>query len=324
MRRRLLYCVLLFALAPIGYAASAPAFPTNFAWLDDPHTTTDPTTTDPTTTDLTTTDLTTTDLTTTDLTTTDLTTTDLTTTDLTTTDLTTTDLTTTDTTTTDTSTTTSTTTVPNSPPSPPAPPQATTVPPTTTAPGVTIPPSVTNLTATAGDGTVKLTYEIPAAVDHVVIRRSADDDPEHVVYRGTATTFTDRGLQNGIEYRYVVTSVDAAGHNSADVAIAVTPKRNLLRSPKEGARLRKAPKLVWLRDTEASYYNLQLYRGSRKILSVWPKKPTRALPRKWKFEGHSYSLVPGVYTWFVWPGYGPRSNVDYGDMMGSRTFRIVR
>jgi hypothetical protein len=189
---------------------------------------------------------------------------------------------------------------------------------------VTIPPSVTNLTATAGDRSVKLTYEIPSVLDHVVISRSAADDPEHVVYRGTSTTFTDRGLSNGTAYRYVVTGVDGAGHNSAGVAIAVTPKRNLLRSPKEGARLRKAPKLVWFRDSEASYYNLQLYRGSRKILSAWPKKPTRVLPRKWRFEGHSYSLAPGIYTWFVWPGYGARSAVDYGDLMGSRTFRIVR
>jgi hypothetical protein len=26
----------------------------------------------------------------------------------------------------------------------------------------------------------------------------------------------------------------------------------------------------------------------------------------------------------VWPGYGARSAVDYGELMGSRTFRIVR
>jgi hypothetical protein len=175
-----------------------------------------------------------------------------------------------------------------------------------------------------GDGLVKLTYKIPADVDHVVIKRSAINDGEQVVYSGTATTFTDRGLINGVQYRYVVTCVDDAGNDSAGVAIVLVPKKNFLRAPKDGARVRKPPKLVWSINREASYYNVQVYRGKIKILSVWPKKPTRALTKRWRFEGRSYSLVPGLYTWFVWPGYGARSAVDYGDLMGSRTFRIVR
>jgi hypothetical protein len=175
-----------------------------------------------------------------------------------------------------------------------------------------------------GDGLVKLTYEIPAGVDHVLIKRSTSSDAEQVVYSGKATTFTDRGLSNGIQYRYLVTCVDDAGNNSAGVAIVLVPKKNLLLAPKDGARLRKPPKLAWSGNREAAYYNVQVFRGNIKILSIWPKKPTRALTKKWKFEGHTYSLVPGVYTWFVWPGYGARSNADYGEMMGSRTFRIVR
>jgi hypothetical protein len=171
---------------------------------------------------------------------------------------------------------------------------------------------------------VKLTYEIPAGVDHVVLMRSASGGGEQAVYNGKATTFTDRGLSNGIEYRYVVTCVDDAGNTSAGVAIVVRPKKNFLRAPKDGARLRKAPKLVWSRTTEADYYNVQLYRGKIKILSAWPRKPTRVLAKKWRFRGRSYSLVPGVYTWYVWPGYGARSAVDYGELLGSRRFQIIR
>jgi hypothetical protein len=175
-----------------------------------------------------------------------------------------------------------------------------------------------------GDGLVKLTYKIPADIDHVVIRRSASIEGERIVYSGKATTYTDRGLTNGDQYRYVVTCVDGAGNDSAGVAIVLVPRKNFLRTPKDGARLRKPPKLAWAINREASYYNVQLFRGKIKILSVWPAKPTRALTKKWRFSGRRYSLVPGAYTWFVWPGYGARSHADYGDLMGSRTFRIVR
>ena len=118
--------------------------------------------------------------------------------------------------------------------------------------------------------------------------------------------------------------VDAAGNHSAGVAAVIVPRRNLLKSPKDGARLRKAPKLTWALDSEAAYYNAQLLLNGKKILSVWPTSPAFALKKTWRYEGRKYTLAPGLYTWFVWPGYGARSAVDYGELMGSRTFRIVR
>jgi hypothetical protein len=357
--RRLAYALLLLALPAIGYAASAPAFPARFlgfdrpsALADDPTTsdttptTTDttPTTTDttPTTTDTTptTTDTTptTTDTTptTTDTTptTTDTTptTTDTTptTTDTTptTTDTTptTTDTTptTTDTTPTTTTTVPSTSTVPSGEPAPPPPPRTTTVAPTTTAsPTAPTPPPVQGLKAVVGDGSVTLTYNIPAGADHVVIKRSTAGGAAELVYNGTAETFTDRGLANGTEYRYVVASVNKAGNESAGVAILLVPRRNLLRAPKDGARLKKAPKLMWARDGEASYYNVQVMRKGVKILSVWPKGATYKLRRTWKYRGHKYTLKAGAYQWYVWPGYGRRSQVVYGQLLGTRSFRIV-
>ena len=147
---------------------------------------------------------------------------------------------------------------------------------------------------------------------------------ENVVYTGTGSSYTDRGLTNGVEYRYVVEAVDAAGNHSVGVAAVIVPRRNLLKSPKDGAKLRKAPKLIWIVDAEAQYYNAQLLLNGKKVLSVWPVRPAYALKKSWKFEGRKYTLKPGVYTWFVWPGYGPRSDVNYGNLMGSRTFQIVR
>lgn len=174
-----------------------------------------------------------------------------------------------------------------------------------------------------GDGAVKLTYAIPAGVDHVVIKRRAGDGAEKLAYSGNQQTFTDRGLSNGIEYRYVVICVNDAGNESAGVAIVLVPRRNLLRSPKDGARLRKAPKLIWTRDAEANYYNAQLLRNGVKILSVWPKRPSYKLKKSWSFGGHKYNLKPGVYQWYVWPGYGPRAQVAYGQMLGTKSFRIL-
>jgi len=186
-----------------------------------------------------------------------------------------------------------------------------------------IPPSVRNLKGVVGDGSVKLTYDIPAGVVHVVIKRRAGNGAEELAYSGNQETFSDRGLSNGVEYRYVVICLNKAGNESAGVAIVLVPRQNLLRAPKDGARLRKAPKLVWARNGEASYYNAQILRNGVKILSVWPTGPSYKLKTSWKYRGRSYKLKPGVYQWFVWPGYGPRAQVVYGQLLGTRTFRIL-
>ena len=97
-----------------------------------------------------------------------------------------------------------------------------------------------------------------------------------------------------------------------------------MRSPKDGARLRKTPTLVWLADAGANYYNVQLYRGSVKTLSAWPRKARLALRKTWKFGGRKYTLTPGPYRWYVWPGFGARAAVNYGEMLGFSSFTIVR
>jgi hypothetical protein len=82
--------------------------------------------------------------------------------------------------------------------------------------------------------------------------------------------------------------------------------------------------LAWEADKKASYYNAQLIRDGEKILSAWPRKPRYVLRKRWRFGGRTYSLTPGIYHWYVWPGYGARSDVTYGELIGTRTFEIVR
>jgi hypothetical protein len=187
------------------------------------------------------------------------------------------------------------------------------------------PANVTNLKAEAGDRQVRLSWQIPAGVDHVVVNRAltAGGDAQ-LVYTGKATSFRDRGVANGLEYRYTVVSVDRSGTESAGVAVVAVPKRNLLRSPKDGARLKKPPKLAWVKNPEASYYNVQLFRGQVKILSIWPVAASAAVKRTWKYQGTRYTLTKGVYRWYVWPGFGARSAIDYGELMGSSSFEMIR
>ncbi len=122
----------------------------------------------------------------------------------------------------------------------------------------------------------------------------------------------------------MIVSVAPNGQQSAGVAAVALPKPSLLRSPKDGARLKKPPKLLWAKNSEAAYYNVQLFRGKVKILSTWLVPASLALKRTWKYQGRRYTLTRGVYRWYVWPGFGARSAVDYGDLLGSRSFEITR
>jgi hypothetical protein len=74
----------------------------------------------------------------------------------------------------------------------------------------------------------------------------------------------------------------------------------------------------------ARYYNVQLFRDGRKILSAWPLRARYQLNRRWTYRGQVHRLVTGKYRWLVWPGFGPRSKADYGRRIGPSTFEVRR
>ncbi len=143
-----------------------------------------------------------------------------------------------------------------------------------------------------------------------------------MVYSGPGDSFLDRRLRNGRRYRYVVSLIDQAGNRSTDSASAV-PTSSPLLTPAAGARLSAPPLLSWRRVRRADYYNVQLLRGRRKVLSRWPTAREFQLKRRWRFAGKARRLVPGRYCYFVWPGFGPRAHRDYGRLLGVRCFRIT-
>jgi hypothetical protein len=82
------------------------------------------------------------------------------------------------------------------------------------------------------------------------------------------------------------------------------------------------PLLRWMPLPRARYYNVQLFRGRRKILSAWPAVAQYQLKLRWSYRGRRQRLSPGRYRWAVWPGFGPRSKADYGKRVVNSTFQI--
>jgi hypothetical protein len=182
-------------------------------------------------------------------------------------------------------------------------------------------PPAPEVTTTPGDRAVQLEWTTTSGVQAEVTRFS--DGQSEVVYRGTGNSYTDRAVRNEQRYRYVATLIDQAGNRASGEAGAV-PTASPLLTPSAQAKLTAAPLLTWRKVRRASYYNVQLFRGTRKILSRWPRANQLQLKHRWRYAGKTRRLVAGRYCWYVWPGYGARKKRDYGHMLGKRCFRIVR
>ena len=217
---------------------------------------------------------------------------------------------------------------PGSPPPPPGtpPPPAPTQPPLS-APDTTPPRDVSGVRAQSGDRLVVVTWALPpdSDLDRIVVTRSLSSSgaPKTVVFTGRATRLADRAVRNSVEYRYALVSYDRAGNRSAGVAVVARPTASALLAPANGARTARPPRLAWVRVANATYYNVQVSRGATKILSAWPAATHLALKRTWRYGGRRQSLVPGAYRWYVWAGFGPRSQRRYGALLGERTFVVT-
>jgi hypothetical protein len=186
------------------------------------------------------------------------------------------------------------------------------------------------LTAAAdpGDQNVALSWQAGgdvAAIASIQVTRSGGTKAAgaDTVYTGSGTGFTDKHLKNGVRYTYTITARDLAG-NASVTTISTTPAARLL-GPALNAHLTTPPMLSWTAAPSATYYNVQLFRGTgRKVLSLWPAQASVQLRQTWRFEGHRYRLKPGKYRWYVWPGVGRRKAGRYGHMIGSGTFVVMR
>jgi hypothetical protein len=182
-------------------------------------------------------------------------------------------------------------------------------------------PPQLNVTVDPGDGVVLLSWPVSPTLTLVQIQRAPGlrGGSHSVVHRGDSGSYRDAQVRNGVRYRYTITVRDQAG-NITIRTFTVKPGLRLL-TPAPGAAV-STPVLTWTPVRGADYYNVQLFRGG-KILSTWPSQARLRLARTWIFAGRRYRLTPGRYRWYVWPGFGVRSGVRYGPLIGSRSF-VVR
>ena len=212
-----------------------------------------------------------------------------------------------------------------------------------------IPPVLSELKATGGNRSVTLSWRASPDTESLEVMRTpgVGTDAPTSVFRGLAGGFMDARVENGVRYSYEVRAYDAAGNRATQTAVgvpvatgsdaappgptagapqrgAVRPGRARLLSPRPGALVRPGhpPRLEWTPVRGARYYNLQLWRNGRKVLSTWPARAHYQLKRKWRFGGRVWRFERGRYRWLVWPGYGPRSKGDYGRRIGPSTFRV--
>jgi hypothetical protein len=173
--------------------------------------------------------------------------------------------------------------------------------------------------AGAVDGSVLLRSRSSADVE-IARAPGSRGRTSSVIYRGRSGSFRDVRVRDGASYTYTVTARDQAGNTTVrTVSIIAGPR---LLAPTSEARLTAPPLLRWTPVRGASYYNVQLYRGT-KILTLWPARTSLRLKRAWRFDGRFYRLTPGRYRWYVWPGFGSHAAVRYGSLIGGGRFVVV-
>ncbi len=184
-------------------------------------------------------------------------------------------------------------------------------------------PAAAKVQVTPGKRRVDLSWTLPNDAHSVTVSRSLQSGGAApvVVYSGGASSFLDKGLKNGVKYRYAVTDQDQAG-NSTTTVIRAIPTGSSLR-PFVGTVVSSPPLLTWKKIRRARYYNVQLFFGRKKVLSTWPRTANLQLKSRWHFRGRTYALGAGHYRWYVWPGFGPPSAHDYGKRLGRSSFRVA-
>ena len=195
----------------------------------------------------------------------------------------------------------------------------------------TTPPALSDLTASAGANraaTLRWNAGTDAQTVSVVRRPGDGAAPVRAVLDGpgTAHEVSDGPLTAGMTYTYTVTVRDAAGNaaSASTTATAPAPAPAASQAAAKAKAKAKRPTLSWRARPKAKYYNLQLFRNGRKILSDWPTTTRYVLRASWRYRGHTHKLRAGRYRWYVWPGYGPRSAHRYGRLLAKGAVTVAK
>jgi hypothetical protein len=189
-------------------------------------------------------------------------------------------------------------------------------------------PALTDVTATTGPGRADIRWAAGAdAVRVTVVRESpgAGVPAKTVADLPAATTAADTDLAPATTYTWTVTAVDAAGNAASQRATATTPLA--LTQPAGGTAGKSAKpraiQLRWSKVRGAGYYNIQVFRGHRKVLSAWPARARFRVAASWRYRGRTERLVAGrTYRWYAWAGFGVRSAHRYGRLLAHGRFTV--
>jgi hypothetical protein len=207
--------------------------------------------------------------------------------------------------------------------------------------GDTVPPdNVSDVRAIVGNLAVSLSWKPPNKdFDHVDIVQSPgrSGTEDSVVYSGKKSSFVANGLTNGVEYRFLLIAYDKAGNRASGVAVVALAQQQTLLAPPNGAVISAAPLVKWKPVKGARYYNAQIWfepagsgravlaaAAARKVMSVWPTKPSFKMKKSWRFGGKKFTLKQGRYLLYIWPGVGPKSANRYGKLLVQAEFTISR
>ena len=126
---------------------------------------------------------------------------------------------------------------------------------------------------------------------------------------------------------------DADTPPGAQEATATSPSPATPAMPPTGAELAQAfgglvspaaadwlawqrPTLRWKGRAGSSYYNVQIFRGQRRVLNAWSSRTHLKVPEGVLRQGRSY-------VWVVWPAAGPRRAARYGTAIGRSSFAVT-
>jgi hypothetical protein len=185
------------------------------------------------------------------------------------------------------------------------------------------PPTLRGVSARAGDGQVTVTWSPLPGSEWVDVARAVAGGKTagRTIYHGDGGSVVDRAADNGVHYRYAVIAHDEAGHVT-EAQVTAMPL-GAMRTPPPGARVTTVPTLSWRAAPHAVLYNVQLFRGSHKILSAWPRTAALELGSRWTYAGRARRLTPGTYRWYVWPAYRRGKGVRFGRLVGRSTFVVT-
>jgi hypothetical protein len=185
------------------------------------------------------------------------------------------------------------------------------------------PPTLSGITVVSEPSSDVVRWRSSTADDVATVKRTARRGATVTVFQGPGTTFVDKSIKPGLEYRYSVQTEDQAGNESRRLSRLALPKAVTLRNGGYAPRTSGAPVLRMPDVAGARYYHVQLFRQGKRILAAWPLGPELSLRTSWRWAGHSYRLTRGRYRWFAWAGFGRRSAARY-KFLGSAYFVVSR